>query len=107
MRNLILWAIPLAGLLVLSQCQYDWRKAQKAAEQFASQVPGATGKASCTHTDSDGDGYCACTVFRKDGSVLRVDCGCEKYCLICTEGCKVVEGVKVQGGRKITNIKLR
>lgn len=97
----------LAVLLAFTQCQYDWQRAEKAAKQFAAQVPGATGKAICTHTDSDDDGYCACSVFLEDGSVLRIDCGCEKYCVICAEGCKVVEGFKVQGGQKTTNIRVR
>jgi len=75
----------------------DPAKAEKAAQKFQQQLPGATGFV-CAKVDTDGDGYCSCTFFRgEDKDPIRADCGCERWCLFnCASGCKLVEGIKVR-----------
>ena len=72
-------------------CEADWQKAEKAAGKYAQKVPGSTGEVSCMKTDSDGDGYCRCTIFRKEKDPLHVECGCQRYCFICTDGCSGIK----------------
>lgn len=70
--------------------------AEKSARDFATHIDDSTG-IECAQRDTDSDGYCACTVFRRDHDPLRIDCGCERFCVVnCARGCKVVEGVKVR-----------
>lgn len=45
------------------------------ANQFATNIRGAAGT-SCVAIDSDGDGYCSCTVFREREQPLGILCGC-------------------------------
>lgn len=88
-------AITMATIIIVSTvivgfsegCEADWKKAEESAVEFSKNVSGATGKVSCMKTDSDNDGYCRCTVFRENKDPLHVECGCEKFCLICTRGC--------------------
>lgn len=85
---------------VFSGCvESDWRKAEKDAKEFASKIPNSTGDVSCAHRDTDQDGYCACSAFMKDGSVQPLECGCNRICLFCVEGCKVPNQLKVKGVR--------
>lgn len=65
----------------------DWQRAEKAAQDYAKNIGGATGKVSCMKMDSDGDGYCRCNVFRLKKDPLEIECGCDKYCIWCKEGC--------------------
>lgn len=104
MRTLILGLI-----LLLAACSSDWQKAERSAKEFAEKLAAATGKVSCTHQDTDDDGYCSCTVFMQDGSTMAIDCGCERLCLFrCAEGCKVVERLKGKGfDSRTTNIKIK
>jgi Tfp pilus assembly protein FimT len=82
----ILLVVAVAGM---GSCAVDPDKAQEAADEFKQNIPGAT-NAVCVATDSDGDGYCSCTVFRKEGmEPVALDCGCETMCLRCSEGCKM------------------
>lgn len=74
-------------------------EAQRAAEDFARHIPDATGT-TCTKTDTDGDGYCGCTVFVKNAPPVAIECGCEGWCIKCARGCKVVETVKFQERRR-------
>jgi len=78
----------------------DWQKAEKAARAYADQAGIQTTAVQCMHKDSDGDGYCRCTLFAKDTSRVLVDCGCERYCLECAEGCaevSILKGVEAKG----------
>lgn len=100
----VLIAIVIVGILaaVVFSRTCDTSKpeeAQRAADDFARHVPGATG-ATCTQTDTDGDGYCGCTVFVKDAPPVAIECGCEGWCIKCARGCKVVETVKFQERRR-------
>lgn len=71
-------------------------EAKKSASEFVQNTPNAT-SFSCASVDSDGDGYCACTVFMRDSSPFRIDCGCQRFCVWnCARGCKIVEGFKVR-----------
>lgn len=90
-KIILLFALSLLG------CKHDHEAATKSAKEFARKVPDATGEVECARKDTDSDGYCACTIFRKSAEPLRADCGCEIMCVNCAEGCKLVEGYKVQG----------
>lgn len=68
-------------------CTADWQQAEKYAKEYAAKVPGSTGEVSCMKKDSDGDGYCRCTIFKSKGDPINVECGCERYCVVCAEGC--------------------
>ena len=78
-------------------CGSDWQRAERDAKEYASKLPGATGEVSCTKLDSDNDGYCACSVFMKDGKIVPIECGCERRCIWCTEGCKQINTLKYKG----------
>jgi hypothetical protein len=82
----------------LGGCDADWQKAEKAASEYAGKIPGATGQVSCMKTDSDGDGYCRCTIFRKEKDPLHVECGCQKFCWVCTDGCSGIKHVLRERG---------
>lgn len=82
-------------LSLLVACEDDWRQAEIDAREFTLNIPGSTGKVSCAKKDTDGDGYCSCSVFMSDGSITPIDCGCEKQCFHCTEGCKLQPSFKV------------
>jgi hypothetical protein len=88
-------------------CASDWRKAEASAREYASKVPNATGDVSCTRQDTDGDGYCGCTIFMKSGTERKVECGCEDFCLLCAEGCKPVDSVKIIGSGSSRSRRLR
>lgn len=101
LRNLVL---AMLSLVLLASCASDAAEATKAAKQFAANLPGSTGKVNCTAQDTDGDGYCSCTVFLKD-RVQNIECGCERrwaHCVFrCARGCKVVDTMKFRGkGRR-------
>lgn len=89
-------AAAILGIIVagVGGCESDWKKAEASAREFVKNVPGSTGSVSCTHKDTDGDGYCGCSIFKENGDIIRIDCGCEKYCFVCAEGCKLVEQFK-------------
>jgi hypothetical protein len=84
MKNVI-----VALVFVLVGCSNDWQKAEQSASEYVKKMPGATGEVDCAHKDSDSDGYCSCSAFMKDGSIQPLECGCEKYCINCAEGCKI------------------
>lgn len=108
----LLIVIAILGLLIgmfssfFCGCSSDWQKAEAEAKKFAANIEGATGKVSCAKQDTDGDGYCGCTVFMKGGGMTSIDCGCAKWGLLKAEGCKLVDNVKVKGGSR-TNVRLR
>lgn len=79
--------IAVAIIAGLGGCQADWQQAEKYAKEYASKVPGSTGQVSCNKKDSDGDGYCRCTVFMVKETPLNIECGCERFCIVCAEGC--------------------
>jgi hypothetical protein len=95
--------------LSLTGCTSDWKKAEKSAQDFAKNVEGATGNVTCTHADTDKDGYCGCTIFVKGGDPLSVDCGCPTFCLWnCPDGCKMTENIKMRGaGNRTTRVNVR
>lgn len=73
----------------LRGCSVDVDAAQQAADEFKDNVPGAI-NAVCVAQDSDNDGYCSCTVFRKEGlDPMALECGCETACIRCSRGCKM------------------
>lgn len=78
----------LLASLLLASCSYDVGRAKQSAQEFSTNIPGATG-ISCVATDSNDDGYCSCTVFRGEKAPVALECGCETMCLRCAEGCKV------------------
>ena len=88
------------GGVFLSGCGSDWQKAETAAKEFAGKVPGSTGQIQCAKKDTDRDGYCGCTVFMKDATPMAIDCGCEKFCFNCAEGCRMVNPGKGMLRRK-------
>lgn len=68
----------------------DVQKATKQAEEFAKHMPEATG-VTCNDSDSDGDGYVSCTVFRGDKDPLALSCGAQRFCSCnCASGCKLM-----------------
>lgn len=87
----------LVLVFAFGACSHDWEQAERDAKKFAKKIPGSTGEVDCAHKDSDGDGYCSCTVFMEDGETVPIECGCEKWCFNCSEGCKRVEGIKIRG----------
>lgn len=93
----IVGIVAAASLLTLvpSSCANSKpERAEAAAREFSTHIEDATGTA-CAQRDTDNDGYCSCTVFRKDHDPMRIDCGCERWCIFnCATGCKVVQGVK-------------
>ena len=94
MRHLIFIAMTLTACATSKP-----EAAEKAAREYAEHFDDANG-IECAQRDTDSDGYCACTVFRRDHDPVRIDCGCERFCVWnCARGCKLVEGLKVQGGR--------
>jgi len=85
----------VALLIFATSCDSDWQRAERDAKAFVVNIPGATGNVACAKADSDGDGYCSCTVFMEDGSMQNLDCGCEPFAVFDkTEGCKVVDAFK-------------
>ena len=65
----------------------DWKEAEGHAKQFSKNISGAR-NVSCVKKDTDGDGWCSCTIF--GDQIVPVDCGCERFCLTnCAEGCKI------------------
>lgn len=74
----------------------DHSEAVNAARSFSKNISDATG-VDCAERDTDHDGYCTCTVFRREHDPLRIDCGCERYCFNCVRGCKLVVGYKGNG----------
>lgn len=78
----------------------DPTAANTAAAQFVKHIPDATG-VDCAQTDSDGDGYCSCTVFRGREEPMQIQCGCEAVCLWnCARGCKYQPSVKLDRSRR-------
>ncbi len=85
------------ALWALSSCKKssDSEAAQRSADEFAAGIS-AKARAMCTTADSDGDGYCSCTVLEVDRDPLQILCGCEPDY---SEGCghtKPVRGCKVR-----------
>jgi hypothetical protein len=78
----------LLTVAALCSCKDNWQEAEQSAKEYVKKLPGATGEVECAHKDSDGDGYCSCSAFMKDGSITALDCGCERYCYNCATGCK-------------------
>lgn len=90
--------ITIAIALLMFGCGSDWQKAEQAAKQYSKKIKGATGEVDCVHKDSDGDGYCSCSIFMEEGGPTGVECGCEKFCFIdCAEGCKPMHQLKARG----------
>ena len=51
----------------------DWERPSRAVKEFMSHIPGSV-SAVCAKTDTDGDGYVSCTIFRGERDPLYVDC---------------------------------
>lgn len=93
MRNLI------ACVLFIAACAKTNPEAAKSAmAEYVTHFPDVTSW-ECADVDSDGDGYCSCTAFRKDGAEpYQIQCGCERLCIWnCARGCKYVPNVKISG----------
>lgn len=97
-KDVLCYFFFVAFVFVVGACGQDWQRAEKDAKTFADKLPNATGEVSCAKKDSDGDGYCSCTAFMEDGSGTPLECGCQRLCWNCAEGCKMVSPVKLRGG---------
>lgn len=77
-------------ILVLFGCNNaDVKDAQTQAETFMKQIPGAM-SVQCNDSDSDGDGYVSCTIFRGSADPLAIQCGAENWCVTnCAHGCRL------------------
>lgn len=72
----------------------DIGEARKQAAVFARKIPGFQ-SVECVDSDSDGDGYISCTVFRGDREPVAIKCGSENYCVSnCAHGCHLVVTAK-------------
>lgn len=82
--------IVIASLLFLTACHNaDVGEATRQAKEFMKKISGATA-VECNPTDSDGDGYISCTVFRGSADPLPIQCGAENYCVFnCAHGCRM------------------
>lgn len=91
----------IALLIALTACtRTDPAEADRAAAEYMHNFPGAT-SVSCARTDSDGDGYCSCTVFRGAEEPEQIQCGCEAICIWnCVRGCKYEPSFKISGKRR-------
>ena len=69
----------------------DEKKAKKAAQEYASKLENATGEVLCTSRDTDGDGYCSCSIFLKGGGTKDLECGCNMF----ASGCKPAKLMKM------------
>lgn len=58
--------------------------AQKAAEEFAKEVPNVK-RVECVRFDTDNDGYISCTLFRDNADPLPIECA-KKWTL--NKGCR-------------------
>lgn len=84
--------------LTLLSCRQpsDYRAAEKSAHEFIQHIDNAK-DVSCTQVDTDNDGYCTCTVFRKDGlEPMSIQCGCAPEPQGCwssppARGCKITQ----------------
>ena len=66
----------------------DSEAANASAREFIKNMPGSTGVV-CADTDTDGDGYVTCTVFRGTQEPLQIQCGSQRWCVAnCARGCK-------------------
>ena len=62
-------------ILMLVGCNHaDVADARKQAEEFMKKIPGAE-SVQCNDSDSDGDGYVSCTIFRGSADPLAIQCG--------------------------------
>lgn len=86
-------------IIAVAACSHaDADKALKEAKDFAKNIDNATG-VTCNDSDSDGDGYVSCTVFRKGADPLAISCGAENWCVTnCAKGCKVTPIRPVSSG---------
>jgi hypothetical protein len=79
----------LCALLVTACSHADPNKALQEAKDFVKNIDNAT-NVTCNDSDSDGDGYVSCTVFRKGADPLAISCGAENWCMTnCAKGCKI------------------
>lgn len=92
----MMWVVLICSW-ALGACQRtDFGKAQRSAEDYSKHIEGTT-SVLCAQTDTDGDGYVSCTVFRsKSEEPLQIQCGSERFCIWnCAEGCKYVPTMKM------------
>jgi hypothetical protein len=96
MRRITRWLWPIALVCLMGAddgtCLSTSQSAAKAtrnADEYATHIKGAS-STSCTAKDTDGDGYCSCTVFRENGDKpmepLSIQCACSASD---NEGCKL------------------
>ena len=80
----------ILALCFLVACSHaDASKAAAEAKAFSANFPDATGVV-CNDSDSDGDGYVSCTLFRGAKDPLAISCGAERWCIMnCATGCKL------------------
>lgn len=94
--------LALVLALIASACISAYDPTPSAIE-FAKHIPGNSG-VSCMAQDTDGDGYCSCTVFRsglensdqaRDPVGIACGCGRNRETMRMVEGCKMaVVGVR-------------
>jgi len=49
----------------------------QSAHQFSKKIEDIA-DINCVAQDSDSDGYCSCSLIKKDGSVISLECGCRQ-----------------------------
>ncbi|HSX22289.1 MAG TPA: hypothetical protein VLE97_05890 [Gaiellaceae bacterium] len=68
----------------------DVDEATKEANAYAKHFQNVT-SVECNASDSDGDGYVSCTIFRADADPVPIACGAENWCVAnCAKGCKML-----------------
>jgi hypothetical protein len=85
-------------ILMLVGCHNaDIADARHQAEKFMQKIPGAQ-SVLCNDSDSNGDGYVSCTIFRGSADPVAIQCGAENWCAFnCAHGCRLAA---IQQGTK-------
>src|SRR5688572_29258786 len=86
-------AVILIGIvigLIGSGCSNTSGRNKKAAEEYAMEFAKKMGEVitavTCVNSDTDGDGYVSCTIFRKERDPFGVECA---GAWTLNEGCKI------------------
>lgn len=79
----------LIAALVIGCHSADVGSARRQAQEFMKKIPGAV-SVECNDTDSNGDGYVSCTIFRGSRDPVAIQCGAENWCVTnCASGCRL------------------
>jgi hypothetical protein len=94
-RSYLYLSVPLAALVGCGDIEH----AKASARSYARDLGYTAVGVSCTGTDSDGDGYVACSV-RVEGQDAPIALECSHGDFTFTEGCKLAPTYKMMGGGK-------